>query len=1177
MMTRNGSFAPAEKGSETGAYAPRPGARTTLLLLSEAIMKRLWIPLLSSPVLTVLALSLGAAGPGQAQSGPGYAVTILSPPTALQAGQNVKLRIRYEAPLAPTPLNIQLQTHVGWIVIASVTKRVSGRGAIQAAVVIPGQAIGNEVRFGAWLGTDWRHPLGPTFFTPFVRVQTTAQAVQLRRQAARDAKVRAAFLARHGATDPRTELIGIYQSSASVWPTNIEAGLAQRLQTAGFAICRLSSAELAENAIVSPDVLPTLLIDDIATVPSAAVPVIGHYVASGGHLVALGGPAFSHLRFQLDGAWVGRAQFLKQAKRNLIVHRLALPQAAGGWGQDSSASTTLSHIRFVASAAAPASDGGAYRMDINLNRWCTFRPRNPFAIPAMADVTVFWAKGDPHTHCLTLEWDERDGSRWTITVALHGHWTHYVLPERAFIGWPHPQVPGRFFLGDHLHLDHVVGLRIGLVAPTPPPGRHVVYFAGLGTAALPAGEARRFAAALQPRFDAPIIDTISPAYKLFRVTDMKTLAPAQAGPRSLAPASGLPAPHSTLAIVARPQATGLDKHRAERYLPLLVCRDAKGRFVGAAAALVLPATAAQRPRTTLSVPVTDPTFFVAPATQQWLVDVIRWMNRGVYLAEGGTQKYACFTGAAMPIGAVVENHSPTPQPVRVISTATGAGGKIVFQHTFVGTIRSESSQKFAATWTPPAARGWESVYRVTTTLSNPKSKTVDRLTQQFRVLGANPHPHFVTVRSGEFYLNGKRWYPFGVNYVPSSDIGQESWDLWENFFSRYDYAPTAVERDLEDIKAMGFNMISTLVHVNDRGEMAAGNVLDLLARCHELGLKVNFALASNGPMHFNWKLDKQWIHTLHLAQNDTVFAYDVAWEPHWGDQAMRRQYDPLWRQWIVAHYGSLAKAQAVWHCRAPRWRNQVTNPTDRQFDGETPAHAMVIAYRRFLNGLLEKRYGRAQLLIHSIDPHHLVSFRMSYAGGVNAHMGAWTPYDLWGLSHAVDFFAPEGYAVIGQDRTRCLRYGLFTLAYARACNPALPVIYAEFGTSVFDPITLRDSESLERLVALQYANFYNMLLRGGANGAVCWFFPGGYRVDERSDYGVINPDRSWRPVSYVIHRFAPRFETPHPRPRPDVVFPVVRSRAEGGAPEIYARLSRRWQAVVDAGRLPGLKFVQGQK
>ena len=1159
-------------------------------------MKCLWVVLAS-----LACLATRAAAPA---SGSEYGSRIINPPVALAVGQRVALYVRYLAPAAPTPLHIQLQTHVGWIVIANVTKQVSGGGALNVDVVVPPDAVGQEVRFGTWLGTKWQHPLGPTYFTPFVHVLTTAQGVQM----AANAKIQAVFLARYGGSPNNRGLVGTYQienpqsttPKSGGWPQTIEMGLAKHLRAAGFTVCRLTSRELTQRAIVNPCILPTLIVVDIAAVPSAAIPVIGQYAASGGHLVALGGPAFSSAQFRLHGTWIDRAQFLPLARRNLVVHPLALPKATDQWVQDSNVSRTLSDIQFLASAEGPAGARGAYRLNIDLNHWCTFRPRQPLAIPAADRVTVFWAKESEGARSLTWEWDERDGARWIATVQLHEHWTRYVLSEKDFVGWPHPAVPGRFFFGDHPHLNHVVSLKIGLVAPTSPPGRHAVYIAGVGTAAWPTGEATAVAAALQPRFAVPVIEAVSPAYKLFRVTDMKTLTTTTSCPVVLAPVSSLPTPHRTLGVIARAQATGLDKRRAERYLPLLACRDAKGRFVAAAAALVLPATEAKQPQTIFSVPVTDPNFFASTATQHWLVTVIRWMNHGLYLAEGGTKWNACFAGATTPIGAVVENRGPTPQPVRVISTVTNAAGNIVFQHAFTGTVSPGRSQTFTASWTPPAPRGWESIYYVTTVLrtapsrkpgapnaaalalnataatsvTTPAGTALDRLAQQFRVLGANPHPHFVTVRDGEFYLDGQRWYPFGVNYMPSSGIGQESWDLWENFFSRYDYAPAAVQRDLEDIKAMGFNMISTLVHVNNHDEMTNGNVLDLLARCKELGLRVNLALAGDSPMHFNWKLDKRWIQTLRLAHNATVFAYDIDWEAHWGNQVMRRQYDPLWRQWILAHYGSIAKAEALWHCRIPRRRGQITNPTNRQFDSETPAHAMVIAYRRFLNELLERRYGRARQLIHSIAPHQLVSFRMSYAGGVNPRMGAWTPYDLYGFSHALDFFAPEGYALIALNRASLIRRGLFTLAYARACNPAMPIIYAEFGASVFDQAISRDSPGLENIVARQYTNFYRMLLRGGANGAVCWFFPGGYRVNEQSDCGVINPDRSWRPVSYVIHRFAPQFETPHPKPKPNAVIPVVRSQYEGGAPEMYAHIAIRWKQIVKVGQLPGLRFAR---
>lgn len=43
-----------------------------------------------------------------------------------------------------------------------------------------------------------------------------------------------------------------------------------------------------------------------------------------------------------------------------------------------------------------------------------------------------------------------------------------------------------------------------------------------------------------------------------------------------------------------------------------------------------------------------------------------------------------------------------------------------------------------------------------------------------------------------------------------------------------------------------------------------------------------------------------------------------------------------------------------------------------------------------------------------------------------------------------------------------------------------------------------------------------MLSKSGSDGVYFWWYPGEYRVDEKSDYGIINPDETYRPATYVI-------------------------------------------------------------
>jgi len=76
--------------------------------------------------------------------------------------------------------------------------------------------------------------------------------------------------------------------------------------------------------------------------------------------------------------------------------------------------------------------------------------------------------------------------------------------------------------------------------------------------------------------------------------------------------------------------------------------------------------------------------------------------------------------------------------------------------------------------------------------------------------------------------------------------------------------------------------------------------------------------------------------------------------------------------------------------------------------------------------------------------------------------------------------------------------------------------------------------------------FYRVVLDAGANATGPWWWPGGFRVDEKSDFGIINPDGTPRPAARVIARYAARLGTPRKPPRPTTWFTFDRDAHAGG-------------------------------
>ncbi|HWB52614.1 MAG TPA: hypothetical protein VG722_00410, partial [Tepidisphaeraceae bacterium] len=362
---------------------------------------------------------------------------------------------------------------------------------------------------------------------------------------------------------------------------------------------------------------------------------------------------------------------------------------------------------------------------------------------------------------------------------------------------------------------------------------------------------------------------------------------------------------------------------------------------------------------------------------------------------------------------------------------------------------------------------------------------------------------------------------------------------------------------------LGLNAISAFVYSRS---VSSRNLLDLLMRCAAHGLKVNLSLRPGTPMDFPWEQDRRMIEQSHLINNDTVFAYDLAWEPRWGIYSERTGYDQQWAKWVLARYGSIANASTAWGIDAPMRDGRLTGPVNDEIVNDGPWRKMVLDYRRFLNDLLAERYGRARELIHSIDPHHLVSFRMSMAGDPNFAPDDMC-YDFAGLSHAVDFLGPEGYGRIGDwDR---VRIGDFTVAYGRAVAPKLPIVWAEFGINVWNVGAHADDPTQTKFAGQFYDDFYRMIAESDADGSFPWWLPGGYRVDEDSDFGIMNPDRSWRPAAVAIHKWAPILAGPR-REKPKAVIPIHPGQHVDGIHGIYDAIRTRFNDTLNAGKQPVL-------
>lgn len=933
--------------------------------------------------------------------------------------------------------------------------------------------------------------------------------------------------------------------------------LTLELRAAGYDTAELGFDALCDPGQLRADRFDLLVLPNAAELPANSIAPIAAYLAAGGDCIALHAPAWQRPLVNIDGKWMTLGEYRRE-RAGVPPEQVLFDFASaelGTWQRQAFRSDVGARHETVDSGPAPGQRALHVTLDA-LENWDTFASpllESPFS--GGRSVTVFSAKGGPNTTQLAIEWRERDGSRWLATVPLSLEWQRYELPPDAFRYWE--SVPAR--ANDALHPETADRVIVGLAATHTGAlsGRQEYWLGPLGTERLDSARVR-------PPADVtlPAVETLSPGYKFFDATGVTHIVPAPN--QAIVTGAAIPVPAALRCMQPRPQAGGFDKGRSWRWIPLLEARTADGQWRGNPATLFIEADGPRKGAAIAAFGIDDGDWYRTRAALDAFRAVVRRMADGVFLLDAGTNYYTYFDDQTLRFGARVVNLAKTPQTgltLRVSLNPVSGGAEIVREWPLE--LKPGETVVLSDSFKPDA---WpDGGFQVTAELER-GGAPIDTASHEAHVWRPKKETHFVSVKDGDFVLNGRRWAPHGVNYMPSSGVGAEDGKYFEQWMGARSYDPIVVLRDLEHCKDMGLNAVSIFLY---RESMEAQNLLDLLRMLDARGMKANLSLRPGTPMDFRWQEIREMIAYYRLRENDTVFAFDIAWEPLFRDFE-REPWHAAWERWTVERYGSVANAEKDWEFAVPRdARGAVTSPDAAQCDQDGPWNRMIAAYRRFLDTLLYDKYSHARELIRGLDARHLVSFRMSYAGDPTIRWRGCVPYDFAYLAGAVDLLEPEGYGRIGDWEQ--VKPGRFTFEYGRWANPKLPVMWAEAGVHAWDMGRMQATPEKLAYQAAFYERMYRMFLESGADGIFWWWYPGGFRTGENSDYGIVNCDGSDRPVSAVIRQYAREVTEPRPTPVPDTFFEMDRDAHSFGLNGIYAAVQKDFWEAAAQGRVPGLK------
>ncbi|MDW8105587.1 MAG: hypothetical protein RMK92_11290, partial [Armatimonadota bacterium] len=751
--------------------------------------------------------------------------------------------------------------------------------------------------------------------------------------------------------------------------------------------------------------------------------------------------------------------------------------------------------------------GKGYRLQVSqLLGWCTYDL--PIAQPFRNGETLmrFWAKGDKNTRALSIEWRERDGSRWVATVPLSEEWKQYVLEPTDFRYWHDNPSQGRGGPGDYLKPENAAEISIGLAHsfgsyPADTPLEAVIAGVQVGR--------------LGQDLPSPLtlkLEGISPWYKFYQDS------------------------RGQWRSVMRHRGVGIGGQSPGRRIVMPL---------GERACLFVSAKGETEGSLWAWLPLSG-------ATPQNLTSVLRPMLRGWHLLRAGTEQFGYWQEQRVRCGAEIANWRGEPVTLRLTAQLSSARKPARSERV---SVRLQPGERRRLLFPDTALQEGEWRVKVTAEATD---GTRDELEHSFHVIGKPAAMPLIRVRGGRFLQGDKPFYAHGVNFWPLWIAGQEPDEYWGHWLGPEQYDPQEIERALRIANEVGLNVLS----IQYTNLSHAPQLVDFLERARRYGMYVNLFITAAHPFGFDPELLRQLIEAARIPRWDNIFAYDIAWEPVWGNHAERKRFDLAWREWIVEQYGSIENAERDWGYSLPREGGEVTNPTDEQILNDGEWRRMVAAYRRFLEDHTNRAYWRVVKFIRTLDSRHLIGVRTGW-GGTGSLWADWRmPFDLLAGAPFFDFISPEGYSLT--ESWQNFRAGGFITAYARWAGGGKPVFWAEFGATIY-PDTTPQRIAYQRDV---WEWTYRMIEESRADGSAGWWFPGGYRTTENSDYGIIHPDGTLRPAAQVARQWASRLaRLPSlPDPRDVHVITFDRDLHPRGFSQVWMRHRDEYLRAVEAGK-----------
>ena len=939
--------------------------------------------------------------------------------------------------------------------------------------------------------------------------------------------------------------------------------VAEQIAKTGMKTEFVTIEQLSSPDAFNADKFDLLVLTNGALNPIAIKKNLWNYLRYGGKMIVLGGPPFSDLCWKDNGRWVNMDTFTEQLslrEDKKVFSNFDEGNMTSDWKRETNNQGSASDMKLVSPGAA--NTRSALEIEIaNLTGWDQFIMKvKPGVFPDEDAATCFLAKGDNGTGFLSVEWREEDGSRWLTMIKLSTEWQYYVLSPNDFRYWPDSKSKGRGFKGDRFNPLNAKELSYGLALDITPVGggRHKFWVDEIST--LSVGEYTKVSKeAIKPIN----YEILSPKYRLYEVSGISDL---KKSPRQdIFPDIKWNLDGNMKGYLPINRITGESyvKSKRSRWIPIYDAYDQSGIKKGTAISMMLDWKRYKGAKWAY-FSITDRDFYKNQDALDFIKIIALNMVTSPSLLTAGSDKYTILTRDAILLGAKIIN--PIKKTVNLsVKISVMKGASVVYSIEKSTTLAPMEEYSYDELWKP---ENKEAQYSVKTELTE-NGQVIDSLENELYVM-ENHQPikaeDKFTVKNGKFYLGNTRWNPVGINYWPMYVSGMDPYDYYTGWLNPKFYDPIEIEKDLAMIQKMGLNLVSIQYTAREMGYP----LMDFMRRCAKYKIKANIFVGYSDPMagNFSKKTAREFISTAKIVNNPDVFAYDICWEPNMRTIEFRQEFDTEWNEWVDEQYGNKKNAIKEWKF-SPRLvgtRKMFTAPSAEQVSKDGDWRNMVIAYRRFIDDMTSRKYNSGCKDLREIDPNHLLGGRSGY-GGNGMAMPEWFPLDLFASAKHLDFISPEWYSLTMPEET--LKAG-FNSVYSYFVSNYKPVFWSEFGISVWDPISNGASPDILSKQARYYNNFINMCIKSGTQGLAAWWFPGGFRVDEKSDYGIFEQDRTPRPAVESLMKAVSLFKEESVPTTPKRFIKIDRYASCLGYYDVYRNARDEYLDAVDAGEFPGI-------